>query len=181
MSTEKGNHSRTRPQKYQNRTSFKNTLHDTSHKTKLLNSLPINEVCIHCKEVIEWKIKFKKYKALTQPKKCVKCGNKNVKHAYHIMCSECGKNLGLCSKCGKSKNVVQAPLSKEQFELDNEMKELLKMLPERKKRTFVRFMNKTLISNDGKIKENLLEKLNSLKISDGDDFSNSDEDSGENG
>lgn len=72
MSSQKGNISRQRPQKHQNRVAFKNTLHDTSLRTKQINNLQVSNVCVRCKEVIEWKIKYKKYKPLTQMKTCVK-------------------------------------------------------------------------------------------------------------
>lgn len=99
MSTSKGNSVRTRPQKHQNRTSFKNDLHDTSHKTKAINSLDVNYVCSRCKSIIEWKIKYKKYKPLTAPRKCVKCEGKTVKYAYHVMCIPCVKDKKVCAKC----------------------------------------------------------------------------------
>lgn len=72
MSTRRGANLRDRPQKYKNRTAFKNDLHDKTPQIKFLNSLQISEVCEHCKSVIEWKIKYKKYKPLSQPKKCTK-------------------------------------------------------------------------------------------------------------
>lgn len=70
MSSKRGDINRTRAQRHQNKTSFKNDLHDNSEKTKKLNAMFISEVCIKCKEVIEWKIKYRKYKQLTQPKIC---------------------------------------------------------------------------------------------------------------
>ncbi|XP_077556921.1 uncharacterized protein C9orf85 homolog [Haemaphysalis longicornis] len=102
MSTQPGNVSRSRPQKHQNSTAFKNTLHDTSVQTKKILNLKIANVCTRCKDIIEWKIKYKKYKPLTVPKKCVKCEGKTVKSAYHIMCSGCAERLKLCAKCGTS-------------------------------------------------------------------------------
>lgn len=99
MSSSKGNVSRTRRQKYQNRTVFKNDLHDTSGKTKFINSIQPCGVCPRCTEIIQWKIKYKKYKPLTATKKCVKCEQKTVKHAYHIMCMPCSRKDGICSKC----------------------------------------------------------------------------------
>lgn len=70
MSSKRGEMHRTRPQRHQNRTVFKNDLHDNSEKIKRLNSMAISTVCIKCKEVIEWKIKYRKYKPLSQPKNC---------------------------------------------------------------------------------------------------------------
>ena len=68
MSSQKGNVKKQGPPKYQNVTAFKNTLHDTSAKTKMIANLDIAGVCSRCSDIIEWKIKYKKYKPLTQPK-----------------------------------------------------------------------------------------------------------------
>lgn len=106
MSSQRGNTSRTRAQKHKNQKGFKNNLHDTSNRTKLINSIQVSDVCAKCKEVIEWKIKYKKYKRLTQPKTCVKCSQKTVKQAYHVMCKECGVKLGLCTKCCQNQEIV---------------------------------------------------------------------------
>lgn len=101
MSSSRGNTSRTRPQKHQNKTVFKNDLHDTSHKTKFINSLEISEVCKRCKDIIEWKIKYKKYKPLTAPRKCVACEQKSIKYAYHLLCAKCALEKKVCAKCCK--------------------------------------------------------------------------------
>ncbi|CAH0558169.1 unnamed protein product [Brassicogethes aeneus] len=178
MSSQKGNTGRTRPQKYKNRSAFKNNLHDKSTKTKLINSLHVSDVCVRCKEIIEWKIKYKKYKPLSQPKKCVKCEQKTVKKAYHVMCFDCGRKLEVCTKCCQSKEIVPAPPDKrEQIKLDNEMKALLQSLPERKRRTFLRYMEKKGLEDkekdekvtDDQQKEDLMSKLNDLKVKDDDD------------
>ena len=69
MSSQKGNPSRKRGQKYQNKFAFKNSLHDTSKRTKEINSTQIHACCEKCKLIVEWKIKYKKYKPLSQAKK----------------------------------------------------------------------------------------------------------------
>lgn len=189
MSTQKGNSQRSRPQKYKNKTSFKNSLHDTSNRTKSINNLQIGGVCERCKEIIEWKIKYKKYKPLSQPRKCVKCDQKNVKNAYHVMCTECGRKYGMCTKCCQSKEVVvPKPTQQEQVQLDIELKNLLETLPERKRRTFLRYMTKKNQnlqegSNVEEHKDDLRIKLNTLKIGEvdsdfefSDSFSEGDED-----
>lgn len=79
MSTKRGNAVRTRAQKHQNRTSFKNDLHDTSHTIKMINNIKIAEVCERCKKIIDWKRQYRKYKPLTQPKSCNLCHQKTVK------------------------------------------------------------------------------------------------------
>ncbi|XP_059616544.1 uncharacterized protein C9orf85 homolog [Phlebotomus argentipes] len=146
MSTRRGATTRTRPQKYKNHTAFRNDLHDKTPVTKFINSLQVSEVCEHCRGVIEWKIKYKKYKPLSQPKTCIKCGNRCVKKAYHVMCRECALKLKVCAKCNKSPDdggiLPPVPTPQEQMRLDTEMQQMIKRLPERKRRTFLRFMNK---------------------------------------
>lgn len=139
MSSQRGNSSRTRPQKYKNKTAFKNDLHDTSQRTKIINTIQAKDVCQHCKQIIDWKIKYKKYKPLTQLKKCVRCEQKTIKQAYHVMCSRCSSEHKVCAKCCKPKEIVPViPDEKEQQKLDNELQKLIQSLPERKKRSFIR-------------------------------------------
>lgn len=68
MSSQKGNVRKCRPQKYQNKSAFKNVYHDTSKRTKEIVNTVVAGVCARCKDIIDWKIKYKKYKPLTQPK-----------------------------------------------------------------------------------------------------------------
>ena len=162
MSTQKGNTTRTRPQKYQNKKQFKNNLHDTSHNTKLLNSIEINNVCIRCKNILEWKIKYKKYKPLKNPSTCVKCKNKNVKHAYHTMCRDCAEKDKLCPKCGQQKEIILSNANnnvEKLLKLPN-VEDAIKSLSERKRRTFYRKINNS--PEDYNTEELILEKLNKL-------------------
>lgn len=142
MSCQKGSGVRSRPQKYQNRHVFKNNLHDTSHMTKKINSIQVVNVCERCKKIIEWKIKYKKYKPLKASSKCVKCDEKCVKHAYHIMCGPCASKNEVCPKCGEKAEVIKPDEEPDKLTLDREMRLMLKKLPERKRRTFMRYMNR---------------------------------------
>ena len=67
MSSQRGNVSRTRKQKFQNASKFKNDMHDSSGKIKMINNLSMEGLCKRCRDIIEWKIKYKKYKPLTKP------------------------------------------------------------------------------------------------------------------
>lgn len=146
MSTKRGNIQRTRAQKHQNKTKFKNDLHDTSNKIKLINSIKIAEVCERCAAIIEWKRQYRKYKPLSQPKKCNKCGNRSVKQAYHMICTPCATEARQCAKCLVSADQAQIipPVKSEQEELREraEIDKLLKVLPERRRRTFLRYLDK---------------------------------------
>uniref|UniRef100_UPI00398F45B9 uncharacterized protein C9orf85 homolog n=1 Tax=Pristiophorus japonicus TaxID=55135 RepID=UPI00398F45B9 len=106
MSSERGNIARKRAPKYQNVIAFKNDKYDKSKKVKRLNAIVHAGVCKRCKEMLEWKIKYSKYKPLSQARKCVKCLQKTVRDSYHIMCKPCAFKLELCAKCGKKEEIV---------------------------------------------------------------------------
>ncbi|KAJ3633786.1 hypothetical protein MTP99_010711 [Tenebrio molitor] len=93
------------------------------------------------------------------------------------MCVDCGMKLGVCTKCCESKEVITTkPNDQEQLKLDNEMKNLLQSLPERKRRTFLRYMSKqngeegTQEKSKEEQKEDLKSKLEELKISNNDEL-----------
>uniref|UniRef100_A0A8B9NSZ8 Chromosome 9 open reading frame 85 n=1 Tax=Apteryx owenii TaxID=8824 RepID=A0A8B9NSZ8_APTOW len=80
---------------------------------KKINAKLHDGVCQHCKGILEWRVKFSKYKLLSKPKKCVKCLQKAVKDPYHIICRPCACKLGICAKCGKEEEIV-IPIDKGQ-------------------------------------------------------------------
>ncbi|XP_004591902.1 uncharacterized protein C9orf85 homolog isoform X2 [Ochotona princeps] len=118
MSSQKGNVARSRSQKYQNVFAFKNDRHDKSVQTKKINAKLHEGVCQRCKEVLEWRVKYSKYKPLSKPKKCVKCLQKTVKDSYHIICRQCACELEVCAKCGKKEDII-IPFNKELEKSEN--------------------------------------------------------------
>ncbi|KAK8819625.1 hypothetical protein WA556_002613 [Blastocystis sp. ATCC 50177/Nand II] len=96
MSTRKGGE-RSRAPAHQNRVAFRHN--KNSKKTAKIASMPIYLVCQRCREKIEWKKKYRKYKPLTVPAKCVKCGNRTVKAAYHQLCDDCARLDRVCAMC----------------------------------------------------------------------------------
>eukprot|EP00984_Skeletonema_dohrnii_P020896 scaffold10294_cov102-Skeletonema_dohrnii-CCMP3373.AAC.6 len=76
-----------RAPKHQNSFAFRHN--PKSKKTdKILNS-PNVGVCRRCHDKIEWRKKYRKYKPRTQLGKCNLCCGKNIKAAYHTICTEC--------------------------------------------------------------------------------------------
>ncbi|XP_062238208.1 uncharacterized protein C9orf85 homolog [Platichthys flesus] len=126
MSSQKGNVSRSRAQKHQNAIAYKNNKYGATVQVKVANSKIHDGLCLHCKGVLEWKVKYNKYKSLTQPRKCVKCFQKTVKDAYHILCKPCSVELEICCKCGKKEDIVvpiNSDLDKEEPEEGGEQTE----------------------------------------------------------
>ncbi|CBK23472.2 uncharacterized protein [Blastocystis hominis] len=96
MSTRRGGVTSRTPA-HQNKFSFRHN--KNSKKTEKIAAMPIYLVCERCRKKIEWKKKYRKYKPLTAPGKCVKCGNRNVKAAYHQICDECARANHICAMC----------------------------------------------------------------------------------
>lgn len=203
MSTQRGNASRTRAQKHKNRHVFKNDLHDKTPQQMRLNKMHVSTVCQRCKEVIEWKIKYKKYKPLSQAKTCARCQQRTVRKAYHVICRDCAIKDHVCAKCLKSADEVAIeapePTPQEEQQLQVEMDRLIKSFSERKRRAFLRYMNKgrkkeTEESLDEEAqeaqekatrvrhtREELLEKIKQLNLGGEDDDFGDDSDDDEDG
>lgn len=198
MSTQRGNASRTRAQKHKNRHVFKNDLHDKTPQQMRLNKMHVSTVCQRCKEVIEWKIKYKKYKPLSQAKTCARCQQRTVRKAYHVICRDCAIKDHVCAKCLKSADEVAIeapePTPQEEQQLQVEMDRLIKSFSERKRRAFLRYMNKGRKKETEEpldeeaqeaqekatrvrhTREELLEKIKQLNLGGEDDDSDEDED-----
>lgn len=95
-----------RAQKYQNSTAYKPSRYGETRQMKLAAALPLAGICPRCKEKIEWKRKYGKYKPLTAPKKCIFCQEKKVKQAYYRLCQDCAESRNVCAKCGEQKGIV---------------------------------------------------------------------------
>ncbi|XP_028963721.2 uncharacterized protein [Malus domestica] len=57
----------------------------------------ITGVCQRCKEQIEWKRRYGKYKTLTEPAKCQRCTKRAVRQSHHKLCPACAKEQGVCA------------------------------------------------------------------------------------
>ncbi|XP_067084036.1 uncharacterized protein C9orf85 homolog [Osmerus mordax] len=137
MSSQKGNASRSRSQKYKNTTAYKNDKYGASVQVKIANSKVHAGLCKRCKEVLEWKVKYNKYKPITQARTCVKCSQKTIKNAYHVICTPCSIQLDVCAKCGKKEDIVipvNAPDGEEEEEEEEtKTKELCQKKKKKKK------------------------------------------------
>jgi hypothetical protein len=85
--TTKSKKKKGRPPAHQNAVAFHHN--PKSKKTAHILSLPIQHVCGKCKEKLEWRKQYRKYKPLTQATKCNACEKRNVVAAYHTICSDC--------------------------------------------------------------------------------------------
>ncbi|CAH8313457.1 unnamed protein product [Eruca vesicaria subsp. sativa] len=124
----------------------------------------ITGVCHRCREQIAWKRKYGKYKKLTEPAKCQKCLKRNVRQAYHKLCSGCAKEQKVCAKCYSSTEQI---MGRDIYEVEAEQKlldETIKNARERDRRTLLRAMNKD--NNPKKSDEEAATRSGSSKVGD---------------
>ena len=92
-------------QKYKNKTEFKIKYNDK--KIELIKNAPLDKLCGKCYGIIEWKLKYGKYKVPNTASKCFICQMKTVVKAYRTICDPCAKEHKKCSKCGEQKDLKE--------------------------------------------------------------------------
>ncbi|XP_024928377.2 uncharacterized protein LOC107416440 isoform X2 [Ziziphus jujuba] len=140
------------PPKHQNKYAWKpnagHKINETEVGGRLRPYSEITGVCLRCKEQIDWKRRYGKYKPLTEPAKCQRCSKRAVRQAYHNLCSGCAKEQGVCAKCCSR---VDSVVGRDSSEVEAEQKmleEAIKNARERDRRTILR----TISSNIGNMK-----------------------------
>ncbi|OEL26261.1 hypothetical protein BAE44_0012722 [Dichanthelium oligosanthes] len=134
------------PPKHQNTYAWKPNLGRKINETEPGGRFrPLSEitgVCQRCRDQIDWKRRYGKYKPIVEPAKCQKCGKRTVRQAYHNVCSDCSKNLGICAKCCTCvKELVGRDVNEEDSER-RALEEAIRGARERERRTLLRIMNK---------------------------------------
>lgn len=59
----------------------------------------VEGVCDKCREKLQWRFKYNKYKSLTKPGSCQSCKNKVITKAYRTYCDPCAKKQQVCPGC----------------------------------------------------------------------------------
>ncbi|KAK9683115.1 hypothetical protein RND81_10G117600 [Saponaria officinalis] len=150
------------PPKHQNKFAWKPNagikINETEPGGRFRPLAEIGGVCQRCKDQIEWKRKYGKYKPLTEPSKCQKCSKRAVRQAYHSLCTGCAKEQGVCPKCCcGAKKLVGRDI--EEVEAEKKiLEEAIKNARERDRRRLLRAMNKpkgdtdkTQVLQEGKV------------------------------
>ncbi|KAG9154937.1 hypothetical protein Leryth_012135 [Lithospermum erythrorhizon] len=172
MSSRKG------PPKHQNKFAWKPNLgikiNETEPGGRFRPLSEITGVCKRCKDQIDWKRKYGKYKALLEPSKCQKCSKRNVRQAYHSICTGCAKEHKVCAKClCRVDQIVGRDISEVEAE-KKALEDAIKNARERDRRTLLRTMNKEENSR-GSAKVGDIKRASSLE----DAQSNSDDEDNE--
>lgn len=63
-------------------------------------------VCKRCRDKVQWRFKYDKYKPLKSPGTCQQCKNKTVTKAYRTLCDKCATSRQSCASC--CRNILEA-------------------------------------------------------------------------
>eukprot|EP01036_Dinobryon_divergens_P026323 gene26323-34951_t len=63
-------------------------------------------VCKRCRDKVQWRFKYDKYKPLKNPGTCQQCKNKTVTKAYRTLCDKCATSRQSCASC--CRNILEA-------------------------------------------------------------------------
>ena len=56
-------------------------------------------VCPRCRDKMQWRFQFNKYKPLKKIAGCQQCRKKNITKAYRVLCDGCAKEKNVCPGC----------------------------------------------------------------------------------
>ncbi|EOY03767.1 hypothetical protein QUC31_017584 [Theobroma cacao] len=150
--------SRRGPPKHQNHYAWKPNagikINETEVGGKLRPFSEITGVCPRCKEQIDWKRRYGKYKPLAEPAKCQLCSKRNVRQAYHNLCSGCAKEQKVCAKCRCRVDQIVGRDSADVEEEQKMLEEAIKNARERDRRTLLRAMSKSKSKGSSKTTTN---------------------------
>jgi hypothetical protein len=68
-------------------------------KEEKIQHVMVTGICKKCREKVQWKFKYDKYKPLKTPANCQICKQKTITKAYRTLCDGCAAVKDVCSSC----------------------------------------------------------------------------------
>lgn len=68
-------------------------------KEQKTQKLMCEGICRRCREKLQWRFKYDKYKPLKNPATCQQCKNKTIVKAYRTLCEKCAHGRNVCPGC----------------------------------------------------------------------------------
>eukprot|EP00911_Craspedida_sp_UC1_P002018 UC1_evm2s1557 len=127
-------------QKHQNREVFKAGKYGESKRMASIRTEPTEGVCLRCKEQIDWRKKYNKYKPRSTPGSCTRCGLKKVLQNYRTICPGCATQFNVCEKCGNgdSELIEREMTAEERRQHEQAEQRKLAGMRERERRSYMR-------------------------------------------
>lgn len=89
-------------------------------KERKIQQLMCEGVCEHCRDKVQWRFHYDKYKPLRHPGTCQECRNKTVTKAYRTFCDPCASKKKVCPGCCAEWSSLNAK-SSEDMDVDEEL------------------------------------------------------------
>eukprot|EP01039_Chlorochromonas_danica_P006786 gene6786-7497_t len=64
-----------------------------------IQQLMCEGICGRCRDKVQWRFKFDKYKPLKNPATCQDCRQKTIVKAYRTLCDSCASAKNVCPSC----------------------------------------------------------------------------------
>lgn len=77
-------------------------------------------ICLKCREKLQWRFQFNKYKPLKSIANCSGCHKKCITKAYRTLCDECGKERNVCPGCCQDLQILNEERKKREEYLESE-------------------------------------------------------------
>lgn len=68
-------------------------------KEAKIQKLMCEGICKRCREKVQWKFQYDKYKPLKNPATCQQCRQKTITKAYRTLCDRCATSRKVCPGC----------------------------------------------------------------------------------
>lgn len=68
-------------------------------KEAKIQKLMSEGICRRCREKVQWRFKYDKYKPLKAPATCQQCRQKTITKAYRTLCDTCAAQRNVCPSC----------------------------------------------------------------------------------
>lgn len=86
-----------------------------------IQQVMVEGICRKCREKIQWRFNFDKYKPLRAPATCQQCKQKTITRAYRTLCDGCGQAKNACPACCGDMTMLAA-----QYAIDNAANQVTK-------------------------------------------------------
>ena len=85
-------------------------------KEQKTQKLMAEGICQRCRDKVQWRFRYDKYKALKNPATCQNCKQKLINKAYRAFCDKCASTKNACAGCCGDMKELNAIYENEQNE-----------------------------------------------------------------
>lgn len=89
-------------------------------RERKIQHLMCEGICGRCRDKVQWRFKYDKYKPLKNPATCQDCRQKTIVKAYRTLCDSCALAKNVCPSCCSDLVLDETITKEEEVEEENE-------------------------------------------------------------